>query len=61
MEWWIGIFIAFVVIAGLFLLGIYLILRKVGNKVAEVPKEVVKEGFKLLKEKLNEPKKDKQV
>jgi cell division protein FtsX len=56
MWWWIGIALFFVFVIALFLLGIYLIVKKVGDKVADVPKDVVKEGFTLLKDKLNERK-----
>jgi uncharacterized protein YneF (UPF0154 family) len=58
MAWWIGIGIVFLLIIGLFLLGVYLVVRKVGDKVADVPKEVVKEGFNLLKDRLNERKEE---
>lgn len=58
MTWvWVGIAIFLVLVIAGFLLGMYLIFKKVGDKVAEVPKDVVKEGFNLLKDKLNERKK----
>lgn len=51
MSTWAIIAMVFVLIIGLFLLGIYLIAKKVGDKVAEVPKDVVKEVFTIVKDK----------
>lgn len=54
---WYAIAIAFLLITGLFLLGVFLIFRKVGNKlsdsVGEVPGQIVKETFSIIKDKIS--------
>lgn len=41
---------------GLFLLGIYLLVRSVSKSVSKVPRQVVKEIFGLVKKKISKPK-----
>ena len=50
---WTTIAIIFVVIIAAFLLGIYLIFRKIGNTVGKVPEQIVKEVFVIVKEKIS--------
>lgn len=49
---WTGIAIALVVIIALFLLGVFLILRRVSKSVEKVPEQVVKEVFTIVKDKI---------
>jgi len=55
---WTTLAIIFLVILALFLLGVYLVIRKVANSVSKVPKQVVKEVFTIVKDKLSKPKSD---
>jgi uncharacterized protein YneF (UPF0154 family) len=50
---WTGIAIVFLIILSSFLLGIYLIVRQVGKSVSKVPKQVVKEVFSIVKDKIS--------
>jgi predicted PurR-regulated permease PerM len=49
---WAAIAITFLVILGLFLLGLYLIIRKASKSVEKVPEQVVKEVFTIIKDKI---------
>lgn len=49
---WVAIAITFLVIIGLFLLGLYLIIRKASKSVEKVPEQVVKEVFTIIKDKI---------
>ena len=50
---WTTIAIVFLVILAVFLLGIYLIFRKISNSVGKVPEQIVKEVFVIVKEKIS--------
>ena len=49
---WAAIAIGFLIILGLFLLGLYLIVRRVSKTVEKVPEQVVKEVFTIVKDKI---------
>jgi len=49
---WTTIALIFLTIIALFLLGVYLIMLKIGNSVSGVPKYAVKEVFKIIRSKL---------
>lgn len=51
---WETIAIIFVIIIGLFLLGIFLIVKRVSRTVEKVPEQVVNEVFTIVKDKLKE-------
>lgn len=53
---WTTIAIIFLVILALFFLGVWLVIRQVGKSVSKVPKQIVKEVFSIVKEKVLKPK-----
>jgi hypothetical protein len=56
---WTVIAITFLVILAAFLLGVYLLIRKASKAVSKVPKQIVKEVFGIVKEKMSKPNPDK--
>lgn len=53
---WTAIAIIFLIIIAAFLFAVYLVIRNVGKSVSKVPKQVVKEVFRIVKDKLSKTK-----